>query len=225
MYCLATDLGQATDWTAHVLIKRKVERQAVGLPVPKGAEDTRPINMIAYYDVVDIIRPELGTPYTTIADDVSTMMQHPRLRQGCDMVVDATGVGRPVLDMMEKTHGLSPTGIIITGGNQAQMGEDGLWRVPKRQLVSCMQVVLQGGRLAIADLELSPVLETELRKFTMKIRSAGAETYEAWRERDHDDVVLALAMGIWFLENTYGSFSRTGPRTQKTRKGYDPLRA
>ncbi len=34
----------------------------------------------------------------------------------------------------------------------------------------------------------------------MKITLAGNDTYEAWREGDHDDLVLAAAMAAWYGE-------------------------
>jgi hypothetical protein len=41
------------------------------------------------------------------------------------------------------------------------------------------------------------VLVTELRAFKVKITAAANETFESWRERDHDDLVLAVALACW----------------------------
>jgi hypothetical protein len=43
-------------------------------------------------------------------------------------------------------------------------------------------------------------LETELQNFRVKITAAANETFGAWRERDHDDLVLALALAVWHAE-------------------------
>ncbi len=40
----------------------------------------------------------------------------------------------------------------------------------------------------------------ELQNFRIKFTRAGNDTYEAWRESDHDDLVLAAAMAAWFGE-------------------------
>jgi hypothetical protein len=40
----------------------------------------------------------------------------------------------------------------------------------------------------------------ELQTFSVKITPAGNETFEAWRERDHDDMVLALGFACWVGE-------------------------
>jgi hypothetical protein len=33
--------------------------------------------------------------------------------------------------------------------------------------------------------------------FQVKITAAGNETFESWRERDHDDMVLAVVLACW----------------------------
>ena len=48
--------------------------------------------------------------------------------------------------------------------------------------------------------KLAEVLTKELLTFKVKITTAGNETFEAWRERDHDDLVLALAVALWYAE-------------------------
>ena len=73
--------------------------------------------------------------------------------------------------------------VTITGGDTASRdGRD--HRVPKRDLVSTLQVELQNDRLKIAErLPLSEVLVREMRAFRAKISIAtGHDSYEAWRE-------------------------------------------
>jgi hypothetical protein len=116
------------------------------------------------------------------------------------LVVDATGVGRPVVDML-RDEGLHPNSIWITGGDS--VNEDGNeYRVPKRELASTVQALLQSGRLKFAqNLPLREVLVDELQKFRAKIDlDTGEASFEHWRERDTDDVVLSLACALWFAE-------------------------
>ena len=60
-------------------------------------------------------------------------------------------------------------------------------------------VLMQNDRLLIAeDLKLRETLVRELLNFKRKINISTANTtYEAWREGDHDDLVLSLAMAAW----------------------------
>ena len=64
------------------------------------------------------------------------------------------------------------------------------------------QVLLQSGRLKVAEsLPLAPTLVSELLNFRVKIGPLTAhDSYGAWREGQHDDLVLALACAAWYGE-------------------------
>jgi hypothetical protein len=126
------------------------------------------------------------------------------------MIVDATGVGLPVLHMLRRRHS-NVTGVMIHGGDAESRG-DGVERVPKRNLVSQLQVALQRKRLRIArDLPLAGTLATELRGFRVRITATGHDTYGndvasgLWREADHDDLVLGVALAVWSSERRGGA--------------------
>ena len=100
--------------------------------------------------------------------------------------------------------GMSPTGVTITGGN-TPTHEGANWLVPKRDLVSTMQVLLQSRRLMVAEeLPEAPLLVKELLDFQVKITMAAHDIYGAWREGQHDDLVLATALAVWFGERMGG---------------------
>jgi hypothetical protein len=112
-YLLGLDLGQAQDYTALVIVERQGDRN-----------DAR-------YDVRHIERYPLGTPYPVIVEKVSRMYGHPSLDDGrVSLVVDATGCGRPVVDLLKMC---SPLAVSIHGGDKVH--RDGRnYRVPKRDL-------------------------------------------------------------------------------------------
>jgi hypothetical protein len=89
----------------------------------------------------------------------------------------------------------------ITAGRHAHF-EDGWWLVPKVNLVSVMQRLLQERRLRIAaELAFAPVLKQELQNFSVTINTrTGNDSYGAWRESIHDDLTLALASALWLAE-------------------------
>src|SRR5690606_8308822 len=100
------------------------------------------------YDVRHLER-YLGEPYTAIitrSQGVLRKLKDPKV------VVDGTGVGRPVIDLMRE-RGISPVvPVIITGGDSVtEEVVDGRreFRVPKRDLVGCLQVLLQNRQLRI----------------------------------------------------------------------------
>jgi hypothetical protein len=123
--------------------------------------------------------------------------------------VDTTGVGRPFADMLKarlqkwlragQKRGITTGWITITGGDSVTKVEGGGIRVPKRDLASAPLVLMQNGQLKIAEaMPLADTLRKELLNFKVKINiSTSHDSYEAWREGDHDDLVLAVAMACW----------------------------
>jgi hypothetical protein len=168
-------------------------------------------------------RPKLGTPYPLIAEKIVTLMKSNELRDDCDVVVDATGVGKPVIDMISQ-KGVRVIPVTITGGFNIISAYEG-YHVPKRDLVSAVQVLLQSRRFKIADsLPLVDVLVREMENFKVKITRIG-ETYEAWREREHDDLVLAVALALWYASKgeEHESFWQGGKKDDGGYVEYDPL--
>ena len=137
------------------------------------------------------------TLYPDVADRVEALLDSPQLKGKAELVIDTTGVGPAVADLFSK-RGRSFKAVKIHGGD-AETCEEGTYRVPKRNLVSALQVALQTGTLKIASsLELAEVLREELLNFRIKINIAtGHDSYEHWREGDHDDLVLASALAVW----------------------------
>jgi hypothetical protein len=77
--------------------------------------------------------------------------------------------------------------------------------VPKKDLVATLQTALGTRRLRIAEeLPLAAVLMKELEMFRVKVTADRNETFGAWRERDHDDLVLAAAFAVWYASRHSG---------------------
>ena len=181
-YLIGLDLGQSQDYTALVVAEQH------GTP-PQAS-----------YDIRHLERFALGTPYPAIVAHVQTLMQTPALHRQSTLVVDATGVGKAVLDMLVQAR-LEPIAVTIHGGEKVQH-EGRHWRVPKRDLVGVLQVLLQTQRLKVAEaLPLAQVLVQELLNFKVTIDPRTAhDSYAAWREGMHDDLVLATALAVWWGE-------------------------
>jgi hypothetical protein len=196
LHAVGLDLGLAQDFSALCVL----EYDDVAEPV---------------YHVRHLHRWSLGTAYTTIAKDVKALIDRPPLNWRVPLVpkpegwrepilaVDATGCGRPVVEMIageEPAAWLKP--VLITAGHSVSQGDDGYWHIAKVQLVSVLQATLQSGRLKIdAGLEFAGTLVSELKNFRVKITTSANQTFEAWREKDHDDLVLAVALSVWAGEN------------------------
>ncbi len=185
-FLVGVDLGQMEDYTALAVVE-------------KSEDGDRPT-----YAVRHLHRFPLRTSYATIVRHVATIMRRPPLWDYAALIVDATGVGAPVVDELREA-GLEPIAVKIHGGDNVSRDEEGAWKVPKRVLASTVQVLLQSDRLGFADaLPDVSVLVHELTTFKATISPAGHDTYEAWRERDHDDYVFAVALPCWYGESHAG---------------------
>lgn len=124
----------------------------------------------------------------------------PPLSAATPLVIDKTGVGTAVADMFDAA-GMRPWAVTITGGD-AVIREGRHIKVPKRELVGNLVMLSQSERLKIAaGLADGPVLVNELVNFKVKVNLAtGHDSYEAWRESVHDDLVLAVALACWHGE-------------------------
>jgi hypothetical protein len=181
-FFVGLDLGQSQDYTALSILERL-------------KNDTGSIYHVRHLERIR------GAPYPSIVDKTTKIIQSPGLKGCVSLVVDQTGVGAPVADLFRQA-GLKPVGVMIHGGDKAtHEGES--WRVPKRDLVGVLQVLLQTGRLKVAGkLELGPVLSQEMLNFKVKIDPMTShDSYSAWREQDHDDLVLSVALAAWWGEN------------------------
>ena len=70
----------------------------------------------------------------------------------------------------------------------------------KKQLASVLVTLFTGHRLNIAEVPERAVLLKEAQAFSVKITPEGNETMESWRDSEHDDLVLALALACWAAE-------------------------
>ena len=183
-FVAGVDLGQSQDYTAISILECMKE----------GKE--------AKYYLRHLERVR-GESYPAIVKKVTKMIHSHMLKDNASLVVDATGVGAPLIDLFEGA-GLNPVGVFIHGGDRVTKDSNNWrnWRVPKRDLVACLQVILQSERFKVAGkLELGPILQQEMLNFRVKIDPATAhDSYSAWREADHDDLVLSVALACWWGE-------------------------
>jgi hypothetical protein len=148
----------------------------------------RPIFQVGYLE-----RLPLGISYPGIVAHVGQLLT--KLPGRPELVIDFTGVGRPVFDMFVYA-GISPTGIVITSGTD-ETHHRMTWSVPKLTLVSRLQALLHEKRLKILrELTEAETLVRELRDFRGEFTAAGHLTFNA-RTGKHDDLVLALALAVW----------------------------
>jgi hypothetical protein len=200
-FIIGLDLGQAQDYTALSVIEYLPPTSTQDVEAPSYMKYLVPesfTTLPSQYHCRHLARYELGTRYPDIVDKVAQMLRTPQL-QGATLIVDATGVGRPVVDMFVEA-GMDPVAITITGGDTVTRDGD-YYRVPKRDLVASVQVLLQNHRLKFAaDMPLAPTLIQEMINFKVKITDSANDTYGTWREGVHDDLILAVMLVCWWIQ-------------------------
>ncbi len=195
---LGLDLGQAQDFSALAVAQES------------GADEAgKPL-----WSVPLLKRWQLGTSYLDIVADVGRIAGTLAIYVTAvptlpELAVDATGVGRAVVDILRQA--LLPVSrlvaITITGGSAVTQTSLNAWNVAKKDLVAAVQAPLQQRRLKVArSIAEAEALQRELQMFKVKITAAANESFEAWRERDHDDLVLAVAIALWLGERKKREF-------------------
>lgn len=195
---IGLDIGQKIDPTALVVVEAFREKR------PSGRTEHEYIARV-------MERLPLGTPYPDVAKRVTQLVRNildrsrpaltspPRIT----LVVDITGVGRPVCDIIRNdledagirikiTEATFTYGDTITGRpGQREM------RVGKAGLVSRLQAVFQTRRLAMPDNHPEAAAMTrELMDYEIKVDPDGDAKFGAFRVGSHDDLVTALGLAV-----------------------------
>ncbi|WP_445215762.1 hypothetical protein ACKWRH_25435 [Bradyrhizobium sp. Pa8] len=191
---VGVDLGQSTDPTAISVMNHRV------VPLETWKENIKAgywrQDRTEHFDVRHLERLPLGMSYPQQIQRVANLLARPPLNLlKPKLVIDETGVGRPVGDMFDAA-GLRPSRITITAGLEAtQHGRS--WHVPKGLLISNLEAHSHSGELRIAAAANdAAALKEEMKDFKRKISEAGRTTYAA-RVGAHDDLVLSVAITLW----------------------------
>jgi hypothetical protein len=181
-FIIGFDCGQAQDYSAISILRKDNNR----------------------YDLVHLERLPLNMSYPAQIEHLFTLMHRKPLDRAIKaLCIDYTGVGRAIVDLAQD-RGLRPIGLAITAGNSVNWNEEKTRvSVPKKDLISTLQIDSQNDGLKVAGgLEAGPILAKELETFRVKIDLRTAhDSYSAWREQDHDDLVLSVAIALWCGEH------------------------
>jgi hypothetical protein len=218
-FVVGVDLGQSRDFTAIAVAEARLELVGEdGLPAGPPPLHRARFKVDTLIEVRHLERVK-GVDYPEITQRILELVRRPELQaqqsylvhesdaflppsrrtriEKPDVCIDATGVGRPICDYLRE-QGLKFDAVQLTASGRPRMG--GLyWNVPKRDLIGQMQVAAEAGWLyCTADSPLAETFVKELRNFRIKVNiSTAHDSYEAWREGDHDDLVLAVGMAVW----------------------------
>ena len=183
---IGVDLGQRRDSSAIAVVERVWERAATHDFLSTGLDGQW------WFRVRILERLRLDTEYPDVVERVRQIAELPGIRENRTIVVDGTGVGAPVVDLLRRARlGCMIVPIIITGGVQPSTAlRNGYESVPRSELLTAMQVLAQLGRLKIATrCKYAEALRREMLELKL---AASAQRGEA-----HDDLALAVALALW----------------------------
>lgn len=234
MWGLGVDIGKHADPSAIVGVELVPEILDPNLEHP-SAQDRhfmkRPVKTINRYHVRHLERPELESSYSSLVERVATLMRTPKLLGETRLVADIGNAGDPLWEDWNKM-GLAPIGIRITSGNNVNRSPEG-YNVPKGTLTKRLMMVFAERRIEIAPVNkakypelaaLRNALMQEMLDFRVTYTERGNATYSASSTK-HDDLLMALAIIIWWMEMVYAP-SRVDEGFIDTREkdaDYDPL--
>ncbi len=183
------DLGQLQDFAALTIVEM--------IPGPTLKENS--------FAVVHAHRWPLGTSYSKIAADVKALTQRPYSPHLATAPVcfDFGGVGGGVEPILIG-EGLNLIAFTATSGDRVTEDEtaEGLpwWKVPKTDLFSNLQLLLDQNRLHVAPgIPFRDDLMLELQSFTMKYTSTGRPKFDIERSEGtgHGDLVSSLVLALF----------------------------
>jgi hypothetical protein len=177
---LGVDIGQSQDPTALVVIETTPEKST---------------HVVRFVETLP-----LGTPYPDVVERIVAVDARCRLDGETTAVVDASGVGKPIVDMLRARIPGGVRAVVISGGQTVTNPGPYEYVVPKRDIISSIEVPLQTHRLLVLrGLQGADDLRSELQSFAVAISERGHDTYEA-RSGHKDDLVLACALCLWYAE-------------------------
>ena len=178
------DLGKQSDYTAISVLDR--------IPTDDGGNEVH----------VRYLRRLRGVSYTAVVEEISQMAEWPAL-EGCPFVVDATGLGRPVFDMLARRVRRAEA-LTISSGITVIKHAPREYSVPKADLVGAMQVLVAGHRIKVgAHIPDATAFIQELTDFGYETSESGRTSFNA-AGTAHDDLVLSVAMAAWKLQHGGG---------------------
>ena len=124
---------------------------------------------------------------------------HPKVLIETYLVLDRTAIGDATAEMFGRKVG-RPVCPVIIEGQHVDTYSSGLHHLPKQNVISGMDMLLEEYRLKIAEgLPGAMKLTQELIHYRNRPTSAASLNSDTWRERPSDDLVFATGIASWRL--------------------------
>ena len=181
---ISLDPAQLRDWSALCVVDMQY----------------RPEEKRFGYDLIGMNRKQ-GLRYDLIVDWVAGVLRRPEFSpdgKPPEFILDATGVGVAVRDMFA-AKGVRLKAVTITVG-EAYNRTGSLISIGKARLIGSFLGAFDAGKVRVnPNMPIWPALEREMLSFRAEMSAQGRAKFEA-EQGEHDDMLFALAMAVWYGE-------------------------
>ncbi len=199
-YVFGVDLGQKRNHTALAVLEK---RWIPGTPDQYRWSAAREYYGEYRYEVVRLGRLPLGTRYSEAVDWLEAAVERIYWPSVKTMLVDATGVGSPVVEQMRLVRALSQgtrlLAVQITGGLQTGYRKSGTGSqeisVSRTEVMSGLRAAIEATAFTIDPAKLP---RAELNTLRAELRSLQAQGKSDTGEQD--DLAYALALAVWWAK-------------------------
>lgn len=207
---VGVDLAQSMDRTAIALIEHLVIPTGEFRVDDSGHCDVADEYWREEFIVRELDRLERGLPYGAIVAEIEHRMQ--LVDKDADLVIDDTGVGRPVGDLFEAQTNLRPIRVTATSGNDVYRDNETTYTVPKKTLIASLDGILHNAPSVLGGanqkharavimfrhgLSTEQVVRDELASMRRKLSQSGRATFDAASGK-HDDTISAVCLACWW---------------------------
>jgi hypothetical protein len=192
-FLIGLDLGQRRDHSAIVVIEVAEIASKDRSPVTFAPTVTKRCT------VRHIEQIPLRTPFPAVVERTARIADKLAKDAPTSLIVDATGLGAPVIEMFRIPTARWRLAPVIIGSGYRDNFVDGLWRVSKQDLIGRLQLAFDFNHFTIEPgLHKTEALVEELTSLRGFQRKQG-RIIEA-PGRKHDDMALALCLAWWGVE-------------------------
>lgn len=156
-----------------------------------------------HYTVRFLDQLDSGLPFPDVAVRVGEILSNVKTQTGKvpQIYIDATGLGPPIVDLMEEKLRQRLTPVYFNHGDQRREEEGAdRWtqtiKLGKAFLVSRLQLLLQTNRLHLPRNPSAVKLAKDLLEYEIRPDERASERYGAFRVGSHDDLVTALGLAL-----------------------------
>lgn len=198
-YTIGVSVGARSDRSAASVVRVRDDKMVECVHLQVWQPGTPPTQMLA--DVVNIAETILKPKRFEHTERGVVAVPRDNAYAVLDVTVAGAAVGSIFVTALGET-GAGVDTFVITAGTQSSKG-----RVPKRDLASVMWVLLEKRLFTYStQLEHAATLRDELPHFKIT-NTSGRDDEIDWRNRPHDDLVIATALACWYMQNYWQEVS------------------